>query len=422
MKIASDVEAALDRLPQSLSELYALVLAQIQQTEPEGRLIAENTLKWLLCAQIALSTEQVIHLVSPASNLLFSVTVTAADILSLCCNFVVVDLELNCFRFAHLSVRDFLESRRVFSDDTTHAMAVSKCLDIYDIDPVSRDQTIWSRFQAQPSYEYAARYWIVHYKEIDIRNRTPSLRERTENFFVCGFDCSPCFPPWISYLRQTASVLDPYDSLTDNFISCTSAPTSPLFSACAFSLLEVLRRLEDVKDFDWHQKTELSATGIHIAARHGYPDIVEYLLRKGVDINAKTSSGATALLLAAQYGHVTTVNLLLSNRAGVEGKDDEGWTALDMAIGRKEEAIISLLLRNGAKAEALTKYGENIASWQDQRSNGTLRLRDLLGRPTGYVGILNEGQTGYLNTVLQLFYMLRPIHQVSVFNSGSITF
>ncbi len=39
-------------------------------------------------------------------------------------------------------------------------------------------------------------------------------------------------------------------------------------------------------------------------------------------------------------------------------------------------------------------------------------LRDLLSRPTGFVDITNEGQTGYLNTTLQVFYMLRPVREV----------
>ena len=182
MKIASDVEAALDRLPGTLSKHYALILEQIQQTGPEGRSIAKNALKWLLCAQVPLSTVQMIDLVSFPSRILFSDMVTAAEILSLCCNLVVLDMEVNCFRFAHVSVRDFLENRSGFENDAVHTMAVRKCLDFYDTDPLDSELTLLGSFQSRPSFEYAARYWIVHYKHIYISNRAASLEERVKCF------------------------------------------------------------------------------------------------------------------------------------------------------------------------------------------------------------------------------------------------
>ena len=215
------------------------------------------------------------------------------------------------------------------------------------------------------------------------------------------------------YLQNSAFLPDLYDSLTDVFSNDASSPASPLFLACAFGSLEILKRLEVIEALDWHQQNELSTSDIHIAARHAYPDTVEFLLHKGVKTNAKTSSGETVLHRAAQQRLTPAVKLLLAEGAHVADKDDEGWAALDMSMRRKDEDIILLLLQNGAKAEALAKYGEMVAFWHDQRGHGTFRLRDFLGRPTGYVGLLNEGYTGYLITVLQLFYMLRPVHQVS---------
>lgn len=416
MKLASDVEAALDRLPETLAELYGLILEQIQRTEPEGRSVAENALKWLLCAQVSLSTKQMIELVPATSKLLFSEAgpmLEAADILSLCCNLVVLDMELDCFRFAHVSVRDFLESRVGFDSDTIHMMAVRKCLDIYDIDPLDHQQTVLSGFQTRPSFGYAATYWIVHYKQIDISKRKASLEDRVSCFFVSGSDLNPLFPHWMLYVRNCAFHLDPYDILMDEFSNVASSPASPLFTACIFGLSEVLGRLEVLEAFDWHQRNEFSATGAHLAARHSHTHVVEFLLRKAVDINARTISGETAMHRVAQHGHVQTAKLLLSKGAHVGAKDDEGWTALDVAVRRKDEDIISLLLQHGARAEAIEKYGEKVAAWKDDRSHRTTRFHDILGRPTGYVGILNEGQTGFLNTVLQLFYMLKPVHQVS---------
>ncbi|KAL9101250.1 MAG: hypothetical protein Q9163_003483, partial [Psora crenata] len=196
------------------------------------------------------------------------------------------------------------------------------------------------------------------------------------------------------------------------FADRISSPASPLFPACAFGLLEILVWLEVIETLKWHHRNELSATGVHVAARHGYPDVIGFLLQKGVKVDAKTRSGETALHLAAQHGHIWTMKLLLAEGAQVVDEDEDGWTVLDIAMKLRDEDMVLPLLQKGAKAEALAKYREKVACWHDLRSHGTLKLCNLLGRPTGYVGILNEGQTGFLNTALQLLNMLRPIHEV----------
>lgn len=418
MKIARDVELALDRLPETLSELYNLILAQVQRTEPEGRSIAENTLQWLLCARVALSAEQMIDLVARPSRLLFqdgnfSDTISPTDLLSLCCNLVVLDQELNCFRFAHVSVRDFLDSSPGFDNDTIHTMAVRKCLDIYDIAPIDCYQAHLDVFQTRSCFQYAAQYWIVHYKHIDQKFRSAVLGERVKCFFFHQSEINDLFEPWMLFMQNLASHLDPYDPLMDSFLDIPVYPANPLFTLCAFGLSEILREIQGLESLDWYQRNELSRTAIHIAAHHGHDEIIEFLLRKGLEVNAKGNSGETALHRAVGHGHLSCVKLLLAEEAQVGEKDDEGFTALDIAMLRKDENVVLSLLQHGAKEEALAKYGETISSWHNGQSHGLLRLQDALYRPTGYAGILNEGKTGYLNSVLQLLFMLRPIHEVS---------
>ena len=117
-------------------------------------------MKWLLCAQVTLSTEQMIDLVSPVSKLFFSDMITIADNLGLCCNLVVLDMELDCFRFAHVSIRDFLESRSGFHNSAVHTVIMGKCLDIYDIEPLDEHPAQWRSFQSWPSFQYATKYWM----------------------------------------------------------------------------------------------------------------------------------------------------------------------------------------------------------------------------------------------------------------------
>ena len=412
MRIASDVEDALDRLPETLAELYALILDQIQKTEPGGRSIALHTLQWLLCAQVSLSVEQLVDLVSSPARIFFDDVINATDVLSVCCNLVVLDKELNCFRFAHVSVRDFFEGRDGFENDTIHTMAVRRCLDLYDIEPLD-SSPIFGPFQCRPSFKYAAQYWIVHYKCVSESNRRTSLKERVQSFFISGRQIKASFGYWMIHIRNFALSLDPYNPLVETFLSvATNDIANPLFTACAFGLPEILVSLEAVDGLDWFQKNGRSETGIHVAARYGFTEVVKFLLGKGVSVHAITGLGETALHRAVQYGHTSAAQLLLENGAHVTDKDFEDWTVLDQAIKRKDAGIVVLLLRHGAKAEAYAKYGQNVASWDDDSHGGVLKLRELLDRPTGFVGILNEGQTGFLNTNLQVFYILKPVREV----------
>ncbi len=55
-------------------------------------------------------------------------SVTCEDVIDLCANFIVLDLELDVFRFAHLSVREVHETRGEYDYEQNHALAARCCL------------------------------------------------------------------------------------------------------------------------------------------------------------------------------------------------------------------------------------------------------------------------------------------------------
>ena len=85
---------------QLYNEVYERIFIHTAQT---GQAVVKNTFKWLLSAQSSMKTWEFLAAMSTISagiGLFF----TKDNILDLCGNFVVVNRELDMFRFAHLSV------------------------------------------------------------------------------------------------------------------------------------------------------------------------------------------------------------------------------------------------------------------------------------------------------------------------------
>ena len=93
----------------------------------EGRNIASSVFTWLLCSKRTLSTQELIAAVTPEPKGSFQM-LSEMNILDLCNNLVIVDDETGIFRFAHLSVREYLENRPEYSTEHMHVLAARRCL------------------------------------------------------------------------------------------------------------------------------------------------------------------------------------------------------------------------------------------------------------------------------------------------------
>lgn len=80
---------------------------------------------------------------------------------------------------------------------------------------------------------------------------------------------------------------------------------------------------------DYNNQKVHSHTPLHLAGRNGHKNVVEVLLRAGVDVNSLTASG-TALHEAALCGKDSVVKLLLEYGSDLSATDSDGRTALDL--------------------------------------------------------------------------------------------
>jgi hypothetical protein len=127
-KFDEDIKTSLGRLPPDLQTLYGNIYDVLSKTPGKrASLVFFNVLRWLLCAQKSLLIEAFLGVGSiDRNNNTSSDPITKEHVLEICNNFVVYDGKLRRFRFAHLSVREFLETR--LSISTANKLMAELCL------------------------------------------------------------------------------------------------------------------------------------------------------------------------------------------------------------------------------------------------------------------------------------------------------
>lgn len=118
-------------IPRPLSELYEdLYKKALESTEETDRALFQNTLKWMLCTTRVFGWEDF----SQAITSFVEIETYEIDedfILDLFSNFVISQTTQDgnrTFRFAHLSVREFLETKPEYSTESSNAFAAEVCL------------------------------------------------------------------------------------------------------------------------------------------------------------------------------------------------------------------------------------------------------------------------------------------------------
>jgi GTPase KRas protein len=96
----------------------------------------------------------------------------------------------------------------------------------------------------------------------------------------------------------------------------------------------------------------VEGNALHAAAAVGHLDVVNVLIKGGIDLHARESRGNTALHLAALEGHAETVKLLLKRGARVNEKCGMYGTAVVAACTRGHTHVAQILIQKGADVSA----------------------------------------------------------------------
>jgi len=165
-----DVKLGLTALPNTLTDAYDKTYNHILQQEGSARRLALNAFCWIkysygpLCSKTLLDAITVE--VSDSGEFSYSDTgFTANDLLNACQGILILDERLDVFRFAHLSVDEFLETQLCKHDPHTviakvcfSLLCTPSACDDYDTELKTSEGHYWDRHLLL----YSAVFWPWH--------------------------------------------------------------------------------------------------------------------------------------------------------------------------------------------------------------------------------------------------------------------
>ena len=109
---------------------------------------------------------------------------------------------------------------------------------------------------------------------------------------------------------------------------------------CSFEIVMLLiQNGADIFDID-----EEGVSILDMAVTYNNIDMLNYLLKEGIDINqTQRRSGFTALMAAACYGRVEIIKILLAHGAKQESRDMKGFRAVDFARKMNKKSVLEFL-------------------------------------------------------------------------------
>jgi hypothetical protein len=330
MKTDDAIRERLGRLPPKLEDLYLAIYEKFKNYPAEAdRRISKNALALLLCAQRKLSSAEFLNALSMTPDGHVGI-ISKNQMLDTCCNLVVFDGTLDTFRFAHLSVREFLEKHPEYDVTCVNAIAAETCLQqliaaeqyrvAKRITSEEPHHLMESPFVTNDSRSYPNLYWATHCQLAGVRRCNHPLGDLLRRFMFNESDPNSPFAIRIGALDQLSiEKSEPSEYLgyegwgVDRKLIDTEAESArPLFIACVFNFYEVIRDQLTAQDFPNKLLNNRCQILLLLAVEHGSCEVISEFLNK--DITQMTEEVAKAA--AGNSWHSKEVMKLLFDQRG----------------------------------------------------------------------------------------------------------
>jgi len=156
--------------PETLTDAYSEIYNRIRKQGRRGSQLALNAFRWVQCSYEPLRSETLLDAVTVEVDSLgvFShkpTALRATDLLKACQNLLILDKRLNVFRFAHLSVEEYLETQLLKVDSHTEIAKICLSLVCSSRSWKDYDRTLATRegrYHDRHYLLYSAVFWPWH--------------------------------------------------------------------------------------------------------------------------------------------------------------------------------------------------------------------------------------------------------------------
>ncbi|KAJ5984465.1 hypothetical protein N7481_006564 [Penicillium waksmanii] len=371
----------LEKLPKTLQDAYD------EDQEQSDRIITERALRWVMFASHPLDSVEILAAIRMDSNadlLPLDYTVDEQGLLSLCNNFLVLDSQLEVWRFPHLSVREYLESKEGWSTPHAYHYAASACLSyfvkMYEHDDSEFDAKLEAKLDIElkkakhtddtlgpkkplqsddgfhtshPFHMYMRFCWSYHVnesKEIEITKLGSLLKA----FLGPSSASSAQYQRWHKKLNsdhyETPSSCVPYmPHYVGGYFELSTQHgylNLPLQAASSQGHKDIVEMFLD-RGISIDAQGRQNDTALALVSFMVYEKIVKMLLDHGADTSIKGWWIGTALIGASAGGNETTVQMLLEHGADINAQGGRGGTALIAVLSKCSDGLVKMLLDRG---------------------------------------------------------------------------
>jgi len=366
MDTEEDIRASLKDLPDTLTKAYDEIYKGILEQKGSAPQLALNALRWVKFSYEPLASDTLLDAVimaqvSKTGDYPASQSITNDTILKVCQNLLVLDDRLQIYRFAHLSVDEYLETKFNNSKVDSHAYIAESCLSLLcSPKPFEKyDQTIFTeegQYANRHILLYSAAFWpwhFVRYEELKLENGHSEVLERLWERFMMQSN----YQKWLNYHYAVIKTEESNNELFwQKLHAFANEQTSDrIYATCIFGLSRRFKVLFELRRNVLD--TEISVGKLLCyASRFGYVELVQYLLANKADVSAVGENRSTPLHFASENGHEEVAQLLLDKGANVSTTNNYGWTPLHLASQNGHE-VARLLLEMDANISAADNYG-----------------------------------------------------------------
>jgi ankyrin repeat protein len=345
----------LNELPKTLQDLHDEIYRRILGKQEESSVIAKKALSWLLCVRQRLHSNELLAAVSLGLDQQLSID----ELLRLCRHLVILNEVSDSFELAHLSVREYLETREEYTDGQPDALVAEQCIKLFEPDI--------PRGILDP---YASLYWPDHYSSAPQREGS-ALTNVAKKLFRNEGD-NEGFKAWAKAAESSSKSIQ----WGDLFERLKDSNYKPLSVVCVFGFPELLDQWMDPKPgTNYFHHPDMVA---HLAIKWGNKEVIRLLLQNDSQ-SAVDKFGFTSFFWAALYQQQPVLEVLKEIHGNLDAEDNLGWTAVHWMVFLGRVEGLRTLLEAGAGLDLMDQAKWTPLHWAAFIGNET-EAKELVAR------------------------------------------